>query len=116
MDRNSAVGYVFEEAATAIIFTTVTLVLGFGIFIFSQYNMTVYFGILIATVLSFAVVCDLLFLPSILLMGQPSPARSRSRTMEPAGGWQSRLGGRLWSPVSVVKGLCRNYFAGQDGR
>jgi len=70
MDKVSAVRYVYRETATAIIFTSVVLVLGFGVFIFSQFNLNVYFGILTAIVLFFAVLCDLLLLPAILLCGE----------------------------------------------
>jgi len=67
MDRVSAVRYVYRETATAIIFTSIVLVMGFGVFMFSQFNLNVYFGILTAIVLFFAVLCDLLLLPAILL-------------------------------------------------
>jgi predicted RND superfamily exporter protein len=114
MDRKSAVGYVYKEAATAIIFTTIVLVLGFGIFIFSQYNMTVYFGVLIATVLSFAVVCDLIFLPSILLWRQPSTAFCFDKTIETTGRRLYKLSSRICVPLFGNLRLCRNYFTEQN--
>ena len=70
MDRISAVRHVFREAATAIIFTSVVLVLGFGIFLFSQFKLNVNFGVLTAIVLLFAALCDLFLLPAILLRNE----------------------------------------------
>ncbi len=62
-----AVRYVYSQVATAIIFTSIVLVLGFGVFVFSSFNLNVYFGVLTAIVLFFAVLCDLFLLPAILV-------------------------------------------------
>ncbi|MFQ5646751.1 MAG: RND family transporter [bacterium] len=73
MDKIAAVRYVYREAATAIIFTSVVLVLGFGVFILSQFKLNINFGVFTAIVLFFAVLCDLFVLPSILLWKKPAP-------------------------------------------
>jgi len=67
MDRISAIRYVYRQAATPIIFTSVILVLGFGIFVLSKFKLNVNFGILTSIVLFFAAVCSLFLLPAILL-------------------------------------------------
>jgi len=72
MDKESAIRYVFRHAATPIIFTSIILVLGFGVFMFSKFKLNVNFGILTAIVLFFAVFCDLLLLPAILLKDKRS--------------------------------------------
>jgi predicted RND superfamily exporter protein len=56
----------FESCGSALIYTTVVLVLGFGSFIFGQFIPNNNFGMLVIIVLSFALITDLLFLPACL--------------------------------------------------
>jgi hypothetical protein len=57
----------FLETGEAIIQTTVILVAGFGLLIFSQFGVTHYTGLLIAAALVFALLADLFLLPILLL-------------------------------------------------
>lgn len=57
----------FLETGEAIIQTTVILVAGFGLLIFSQFGVTHFTGILIAAALIFALLADLFLLPILLL-------------------------------------------------
>ncbi len=57
----------FLETGEAIIQTTVILVAGFGLLIFSQFGVTHFTGLLIAAALIFALLADLFLLPILLL-------------------------------------------------
>jgi predicted RND superfamily exporter protein len=57
----------FLETGQAIMQTTVILVAGFGILIFSQFGVTHFTGLLIASALIFALLADLFLLPILLL-------------------------------------------------
>lgn len=57
----------FLETGEAIIQTTIILVAGFGLLIFSQFGVTHFTGLLIASALVFALLADLFLLPLLLL-------------------------------------------------
>jgi predicted RND superfamily exporter protein len=57
----------FLETGEAIIQTTVILASGFGLLIFSQFGVTHFTGLLIASALIFALLADLFLLPILLL-------------------------------------------------
>lgn len=61
-----AIKRTFMGAGKAIILTTVILVSGFGLLIFSQFGVTFYTGLLISLSLIFALMADLLLLPILL--------------------------------------------------
>ncbi|WP_236033021.1 efflux RND transporter permease subunit [Algoriphagus pacificus] len=62
-----AIKRTFLETGRAIILTSLILVLGFGLLIFSQFGVTHYTGLLIAAALIFALLADLFLLPLLLL-------------------------------------------------
>ena len=61
-----AIKRTFIEAGSAIILTSVILVSGFGLLIFSQFGVTHFTGLLISFSLIFAIMADLLLLPVLL--------------------------------------------------
>lgn len=65
-DTFKALNETYRSTGQALILTTILLVVGFGMFVFSEFLPNHYFGILCATVLSVALITDLLFLPAIL--------------------------------------------------
>ena len=56
----------FLETGKALIWTTVILVAGFSLFLFSSFGVTYYSGLLIGATLIFALVADLILLPVLL--------------------------------------------------
>lgn len=60
---------VFHNVGGAIIFTTVILTFGFGIFMFSNFGINEKFGIFTALTMIFALIMDLFLLPAVLLIG-----------------------------------------------
>jgi predicted RND superfamily exporter protein len=57
----------FLETGKAIVLTTLILVSGFAVLIFSRFGVTHYTGLLISSALVFALLADLFLLPVILL-------------------------------------------------
>ncbi len=59
---------VFHDVGSAILYTSVVLSLGFGIFVFSSFGMNKDLGVFTAFTMMVALVLDLLFLPALLLL------------------------------------------------
>lgn len=64
-----AVRYTFETVGVAIISTTVVLVVGFGVLVFSEFQLNLQTGLMSALTIIIALLFDLLLLPAILLLG-----------------------------------------------
>ena len=76
-----AVRYAFDTSGRALITTTVVLVAGFLIFVFSPFVPTAEVGVLTAVIIAFALVADLSLLPALLTTldrkaGKRAPAAS----------------------------------------
>jgi len=63
-----AVFDIFQNTGSALIWTTVTLVVGFGCFLFGSFIPNVHFGVMTAIILGFALILDLVLTPAILLL------------------------------------------------
>jgi hypothetical protein len=64
-----AIREVYRNVGNALVFTTVILVVGFGILAFSNYSVNVNMGILVPAILIFALFGDLVLLPVFITMG-----------------------------------------------
>jgi hypothetical protein len=62
-----AVGILLTYTGPALLYTTVILVAGFGVFVFSKFVPNINFGMLCAIVLTMALITDLIFLPALLI-------------------------------------------------
>jgi len=67
--KADAIRYAYQTVGTAILANTVILVLGFGVLAFSTFKITGDLGMMTALAIGLALLVDLLFLPSLLLMG-----------------------------------------------
>ena len=65
-DPEAAVRYAFDTAGRALFTTTVVLVAGFSIFVFSPFVPTAQVGVLTAMIIAFAFIADLSLLPALL--------------------------------------------------
>ena len=63
---DESVRYAFDTAGLALFTTTVVLVAGFLIFVFSPFVPTAQVGVLTATIIAFALIADLTLLPALL--------------------------------------------------
>lgn len=66
-NNKASVIYAIRETGISIIYTSIVLFFGFGVFAFSQFGGTVSLGVLIALTLLIALFSNLFILPSILL-------------------------------------------------
>ncbi len=79
-DPEDAVRYAFDTAGRALITTTVVLVAGFLIFVFSPFVPTAQVGVLTAMIIGFALIADLTLLPALLMgVDRSSGGRAASR-------------------------------------
>ncbi|MFC3152048.1 RND family transporter [Litoribrevibacter euphylliae] len=68
MSAPEAIRYAFRTVAVALLITTITLVAGFSVMMFSHFTPSVATGTLMALTLALALVVDFLFLPALLLL------------------------------------------------
>ena len=72
-DPNESVRYAFDTAGRALITTTLVLMAGFLIFVFSPFIPTAQVGVLTAMIIGFALIADLTLLPALLTAVDRSP-------------------------------------------
>ncbi len=63
---HDAIAQVFTHTMPALVVTTVVLVTGFGAFAFATFVPNKWFGIMVAAILSFALIADAILLPALL--------------------------------------------------
>jgi predicted RND superfamily exporter protein len=78
MDAMSSVSEVFAHTARPLITTTVILALSFGAFLTADYTPNVYFGLLTALILTFALLTDLVVTPVLLVWRQAALASAKA--------------------------------------
>ncbi len=67
LSSEDAVGYAFHTVGSAMLVTSIVLVLGFLVLTFSDYTMNADMGLMIAITISFALLADFLLLPPLLM-------------------------------------------------
>ena len=82
MSAEDAIRYAFKTVGVALAITTITLVAGFSVMLFSRFTPSVSTGTLMSMTLALALVVDFLFLPALLLMfdGKTDYGYSEKRT------------------------------------
>ncbi|MCY3814907.1 MAG: MMPL family transporter, partial [Gammaproteobacteria bacterium] len=81
-----AVRYAFQTAGPALFTTTTVLVAGFLVFVLSPFIPTAQVGLLTAMIIAFALICDLLLLPPLLLaIDRPAAKVPAATPVESAG-------------------------------
>ena len=76
-DPEEAVRYAFDTAGRSLFTTTVVLVAGFLIFVFSPFVPTAQVGVLTAIIIGFALIADLSLLPALLTEADRSKRRPK---------------------------------------
>ena len=74
-ESEEAVRYAFDTSGRALLTTTIVLVAGFLIFVFSPFVPTAQVGVLTATIIAFALVADLSLLPALLTAADRGPGK-----------------------------------------
>ena len=67
LDKNRALRDTIKHVGKPIIFTTLTISIGFFVLIFSHFNPTAIFGFLMVTTMLSALIGDLILLPTLML-------------------------------------------------
>lgn len=83
--RQEAIARVFTHTAPALIVTTIILAAAFGTFAWATFVPNMNFGIMVAAMLSVALVTDLIFLPALLMtlpLGRRDQASGALRRLE----------------------------------
>jgi predicted RND superfamily exporter protein len=70
MSAFAAIRYTFETVGVAIVSTTVILVTGFSVLVFSDFQLNQQSGLMSAMTIAIALLFDLFLLPAILLLGK----------------------------------------------
>ncbi|MDE0333339.1 MAG: MMPL family transporter [Defluviicoccus sp.] len=82
-ESEEAVRYAFDTSGRALFTTTVVLVAGFLIFVFSPFVPTAQVGVLTATIIFFALVADLSLLPALLTAADRGPGKGTAPASGP---------------------------------
>ena len=80
LDIPGAIRYAFHTVGVAILATTVILVIGFGVLMFSTFLINFQMGLLTAMVIVSALVFDFLMLPAILMLGHRRQQAAKTET------------------------------------
>ncbi len=85
MESDAAFLYSLKDVGHALLFTTIILVVGFGLFLLSGFRINSSMGIMISTSIALALFYDFVFLPGLLLRfdGKRALAGSPSRQTAP---------------------------------
>jgi predicted RND superfamily exporter protein len=67
MEPKDAIAKIFTQTVPALVVTTLVLIASFGTFVFGQFIPNQNFGIMVALILGFALIADVLFLPALLM-------------------------------------------------
>ena len=103
LDKDRALRDTLLGVGKPIIFTTLSLALGFSILLFSQFKPTAVFGLLMVITLFAAFVGDLILLPSLMLHVELVTAWDLLKLMPSVGGMPAGAVHELNQPLSVIK-------------
>ncbi len=82
LDAEGAIRYAFHSVGTALVTTTIILVIGFSVLSFSPFRLNSWMGQLTAIVISFALIADFILLPALLLTFD-GKSRAKKTSEEP---------------------------------
>ncbi len=82
LSREDAVRYAFAEVGEAIVFTTITVGIGFGMVALSTFQVNAQLGLMVAITVVVALLFDFIVLPAILLIGGGSKTSQSKGTQD----------------------------------
>ncbi len=103
LDKDRALRDTVRSVGKPIIFTSLTISIGFSILIFSHFKLTAVFGLLMVITMLSALVGDLLILPSLMLHVELVTAWDLLRLMPTLGGMSAGIAHELNQPLTVIK-------------
>jgi len=103
LDKDRALRDTVTGVGSPIIFTSLTISMGFFILIFSHFSPTAIFGFLMVVTMLLALAGDLIILPSLMLHVELVSAWDILRLMPTLGGVSAGIAHELNQPLTVIK-------------
>jgi uncharacterized protein len=103
LDKDRALHDTIKHVGKPILFTTLTISIGFSILIFSHFKLTAIFGMLMVITMISALVGDLILLPSLMLHVELVTAWDLLRLMPTPGGIPPAIVHELNQPLNAIK-------------
>jgi hydrophobe/amphiphile efflux-3 (HAE3) family protein len=103
MDKDRALHDTIKSVGRPIIFTTLTIGIGFSILLFSHFKPTAIFGLLMVITMLAALVGDLLLLPSLMLHVELVTAWDLVKLMPAQPGMSAAMAHELHQPLNAIK-------------
>ncbi len=103
LDKDRALRDTVTGVGSPIIFTSLTISMGFFILIFSHFSPTANFGFLMVVTMLLALAGDLIILPSLMLHVELVSAWDILRLMPTLGGVSAGIAHELNQPLTVIK-------------
>ena len=103
LDKDRAMRDTLKSVGPPIIFTTITISLGFSVLLFSHFQPTAVFGMLMVITMLAALVGDLVFLPAVMLHVELVTAWDLMSLIPSLGGISPGVAHELRQPLNAVK-------------
>ena len=103
LDKDRALRDTIEGVGRPIIFTSLTISLGFSLLLFSHFEPTSIFGVLMVITMLSALAGDLILLPSLMLHVELVTAWDLLRLMPSLGGISAGIAHELNQPLNAIK-------------
>jgi signal transduction histidine kinase len=103
LDKNRALRDTIKHVGMPIIFTTLTISIGFFVLIFSHFEPTAIFGFLMVTTMLSALIGDLILLPTLMLHVELVTAWDLLKLIPNLGGLSAGLAHELIQPLTTIK-------------
>jgi len=103
LNKNRALRDTIRHVGKPIIFTTLTISMGFSVLIFSHFKPTAIFGFLMVTTMLSALIGDLILLPTLMLHVELVTAWDLLKLIPNLGGLSAGLAHELIQPLTTIK-------------
>jgi uncharacterized protein len=103
LDKDRALRDTIYHIGKPIVFTSITVALGFSVLMFSQFQPTAIFGFLMVVTMAAALVGDLILLPSLMRHVELVTAWDMLRLMPTIGGMSAGIVHELNQPLNAIK-------------
>jgi uncharacterized protein len=103
LDKDRALTDTLTHTGRPIIFTTLTIGIGFSMLLISSFSLTAVFGFLMVITLAAALIGDLVILPSLMLHVELVTAWDLLKLMPGPGGMSADIAHELNQPLNAIK-------------
>jgi len=103
LDKDRALRDTIRQVGRPIVFTSITIAAGFAVLIFSHFEPTAIYGILMMMTMAAALIGDLILLPAVMLHVELVTAWDLLRLLPSLGGLSGGLTHELNQPLNAIK-------------